>query len=292
MRNNPLFSLATLVLFTAFACSNDKSEMIHAKPIEDVPYYTIDAKKLAQTVTITRDNYGIPHITGPTDESVLFGLAYARAEDHFHVIEDAVISATGRQAEVNGESSVLADYGVHAFRVCELSREEYAAFPNKIKLLCDAYAEGLNYYLKTHPEVKPKLITRFEPWEFLAVERNMWGSFGLSMSGFKEDGFSKYVNDNRREPQVGSNMWAISPVRSKNGKTYLVINPHIPADQPYEVHLKSEEGLNFYGMMAYGMNLIPPVGHNDSLGWSLTVNYPDVGDAFQMRFDDPDDSLK
>jgi acyl-homoserine-lactone acylase len=174
----------------------------------------------------------------------------------------------------------------------EHAKAEYADFNNKAKLLCDAYTAGLNYYLSTHPDVKPQLITRFEPWHFLAVERLMWGSFGFSMTGIRDDEVSAYINNNGLEPKMGSNMWAISPDKTKNGNTYLVINPHIPSDQPYEVHLKSREGLDFYGLMAYGANIIPVLGNNQSIAWSLTVNYPDIGDAFKITFDHPSDTLK
>ncbi len=257
-----------------------------------VEYYTIDPAQMAQTVTISRDHYGVPHISGPTDESVVFGMAYARAEDHFELIENALIGAIGRQAEVAGENGLQNDYMNRAFKINELSRQEYEGLEVKTKLLCDAYAAGINYYLETHPEVSPQLIAQFEPWHFLALERNMWGSFGLGQVGLGDEEVFNYINDNRQEPSVGSNMWAISPKKTKDGKTYLVINPHIPSDQPYEVHLKSEEGWNFYGLLAYGFGIMPVLGHNESMGWSLTVNYPDVGDAFEMSFDHPTDSLK
>ncbi|AHM62825.1 penicillin amidase [Flammeovirgaceae bacterium 311] len=266
-----------------FACSEEK---------DNIAYYQVDPVEMAKTVTISRDKWGIAHIAGPTDESVLFGLAYARAEDHFQSIEDMVIATIGRQAEVSGEGAVSFDYQIRAFKVVEHAKAEYAGFNNKIKLLCDAYTAGLNYYLSTHPEVKPQLITRFEPWHLLAVERMMWGSFGFSHTGIRDDEVSAYINNNSLEPKMGSNMWAISPKKTKNGNTYLVINPHIPSDQPYEVHLKSEEGLDFYGVMAYGANIIPVLGNNQSIAWSLTVNYPDIGDAFRITFDHPTDTLK
>jgi acyl-homoserine lactone acylase PvdQ len=36
---------------------------------------------VARSVTIYRDIWGVPHIYGPTDASVMFGAAYARTED-------------------------------------------------------------------------------------------------------------------------------------------------------------------------------------------------------------------
>lgn len=265
---------------------------VSCKPVKkDVAYYVIDPVQMSSSVTISRDNFGIAHIKGITDESAVFGLAYARAEDHFMLIEQAVIAGIGRLAEIEGESGISSDYRIKAFKINELAQNEYEHFPNKVKLICDAYASGLNYYLQKHPEVTPKRIKHFEPWHFLTVERLMWGTLGFGLTGLSEDAITDYIKY-RKEPKVGSNMWAISPKRSKNGNAYLVINPHIPSDQPYEIHIASNEGLNFYGMMAYGTNILPVVGHNADIGWSLTVNYPDIGDVWEMTFDHPTDSLK
>jgi acyl-homoserine-lactone acylase len=89
------------IYFLLIACSAEK---------DATAYYQVDPVEMAKTVTISRDTWGIAHIEGPTDESVLFGLAYARAEDHFKSIEDIVIASIGRQAEVSGASAVLFDY--------------------------------------------------------------------------------------------------------------------------------------------------------------------------------------
>src|SRR5678815_874415 len=66
-------------------------------------------ERLARSVTIYRDSYGVPHIYGPTDASCVFGYAYAQAEDNFWQVEDNYIQAIGRAAEVNGEEALEAD---------------------------------------------------------------------------------------------------------------------------------------------------------------------------------------
>ncbi|RZK46364.1 MAG: hypothetical protein EOO94_02890 [Pedobacter sp.] len=110
---------------------------VTCKPAKkDVAYYVIDPVQMASSVTISRDNFGIAHINGTTDESAVFGLAYARAEDHFMLIEQAVIAGIGRLAEIEGESGVSSDYRIKAFRINELARNEYKQFPNKVKLIC------------------------------------------------------------------------------------------------------------------------------------------------------------
>src|SRR5210317_2226368 len=150
----PKHLIILLVISIFFSCKQETG------PI----YYKIDPVEMAKTVTIKRDHYGIPHIFGPTDEAVIFGLAFARAEDHFELIENAVISAIGRQAEISGKEGIQNDYMNRAFKINQLSKQEYEGFDIKTKLLCDGYAAGLNHYLATHPEVEPQLIRQFEAW--------------------------------------------------------------------------------------------------------------------------------
>lgn len=52
------------------------------------PRITNRMVEMAQSVTIYRDYYGVPHIYGPTNASVVFGFMYARAEDEFFRIEN------------------------------------------------------------------------------------------------------------------------------------------------------------------------------------------------------------
>ncbi|MFS2021943.1 penicillin acylase family protein, partial [Massilia sp. CT11-108] len=63
----------------------------------------------AKAVTIIRDNWGVPHIYGKTDASVVFGLMYAQCEDNFKGIERNYLYQLGKQAEVDGETNLYTD---------------------------------------------------------------------------------------------------------------------------------------------------------------------------------------
>jgi acyl-homoserine-lactone acylase len=248
-----------------------------------------DADGLARNVTINRDSFGVPHIEGPTDASVVFGLAYAQAEDNFPHLEDSFVRALGRAAEVHGEVSVRDDEMVAALDIVALSRAEYRRSEPRMRALYDAYADGLNFYVARHPEQARALLDHFEPWFPLALLRYKYhllefvGYAGLDPENYRP------VAPNPVEPPQGSNAWAIAPSHSATGAAMLFINPHVgffgPA-QYYEAHLISGEGWNFSGVGRYGFPF-PYMGHSDVLGWAHTDNYPDIGDLYIEQFDDP-----
>ncbi|HUR97414.1 MAG TPA: penicillin acylase family protein, partial [Pyrinomonadaceae bacterium] len=128
----------------------------------------VDAKALAGQVTIYRDVYGVPHVFGKTDASTVFGFAYAQAEDNFWRIEDNYIRSIGRASELYGEETLNNDRLNHALEIPRLAREEYARLDEHTRSICDAYAAGLNFYLSRHPEIKPRLLGKIEPWYPLA----------------------------------------------------------------------------------------------------------------------------
>src|SRR5262245_44229377 len=134
---------------------------------------TIDVKaeQMARKVTIYRDTYGMPHIYAPTDAACVFGLMYAQAEDNFWQLEVDYIRALGRAAEIQGERGLMNDVMRRAFEINRLAMAEYAQADARTRQLCDAFAAGLNFFLATHPQIKPQLITRFEPWHILAFQR-------------------------------------------------------------------------------------------------------------------------
>src|SRR5438477_12557397 len=116
----------------------------------------------ARNVAIIRDDWGIAHVYGKTDADVVFGMIYAQAEDDFNRVETNYINAMGRLAEAEGESAIWADLRMKLFIDPAALQAQYAASPPWLRALMDAWADGLNHYLATHPAVKPRVITRFE----------------------------------------------------------------------------------------------------------------------------------
>jgi penicillin amidase len=273
------------------------------------------SERLARSVTIYRDNFGVPHVFGKTDASVVFGLMYAQCEDNFWQLETDLIRSTGRAAEIEGEKWLASDLAYRAFEVEKLSKVEYERLPAKSKVLCDAFAAGLNYFIARNPQIKPQLITRFEPWSILAFNRmgriNSLGRIGLGQNEIRIGSLESagapqpdhtdldltalqsWFDEMNAEPLEGSNMWAIAPSKSASGKAMLLINPHVGffgGGQRYEARLRSDEGLNVYGFAILGTPYIRS-GFTQNLGWSHTNNYADTIDAYLETFDDPEKPL-
>lgn len=271
--------------------------------------------KLAQTVTIYRDDFGVPHIFGKTDASTVFGLMYAQCEDNFWQLETDLVRALGRQAELEGEKALANDLAYRAFEIETLAKAEYQRLSPQAKAWCDAFAAGLNYFVARRADVKPRLLARFEPWHILAV--NLAGRIaGLGRTGLQPEElrFGAPITDDAAplnqpsldmttlrawfaethdEPQEGSNMWAAAPSKSASHRALLFINPHVGffgGGQRYEAHLHSDEGLNVYGFAILGTPYIRS-GFNQHLGWSHTNNYADTADAYLETFDDPGNPL-
>src|SRR5215813_12865478 len=143
-------------------------------------------ERLARSVTIYRDSYGVPHIYGPTDASCVFGYAYAQAEDNFWQVEDNYLHAIGRAAEVDGESELASDLWCRALETPRRAVEDYGNSSPRLRALCDAMADGLNLYVERNPASRPRLIRRFEPWQVLAFSRYVtYQVFVLSSQGIR-----------------------------------------------------------------------------------------------------------
>ncbi|MEY2883131.1 MAG: hypothetical protein RL490_855 [Pseudomonadota bacterium] len=241
----------------------------------------------AARVSITRDAWGIPHIKGQSDADAVFGMIYAQAEDDFNRVETNFINAQGRLAETEGESAIWRDLRMKLFIKPAALKADYAASPPWLKALMTAWADGLNYYLHTHPQVKPRVITRFEPWMALAFSE---GSIGgdierVSLSQLEAFYTQKQValSDVERgrvavEP-LGSNGMAIAPSHSVNGHALLLINPHTTFYFRSEAQVSSGEGLNAYGASTWGQFFVYQ-GFNANIGWMHTTSGVDVVDEF------------
>jgi acyl-homoserine-lactone acylase len=242
----------------------------------------------AQRVTIIRDNWGVPHVYGKTDADAVFGFLYAQCEDDFPRVELNYITSMGRLAEVEGEEKLYHDLRQRLFYDTLMAENIYKQSPAWLKRLCNAFADGINYYLYTHPEVKPKLIKRYQPWmPFLFSEGSIGGDIeSISVNRLKEfygtgeQIVPEEVEHNEPEPEPrGSNGFAIAPKLSASGNALLLINPHTSFYFRPEVHVSSREGLNAYGAVTWGQFFIYQ-GFNDYCGWMHTSSQADVIDEY------------
>ncbi len=244
----------------------------------------------AEKVTIIRDDFGVPHIYAKTDADVVFGLLYAQAEDDFNRVERNYIWATGRLAEVEGEGALFSDLRARLYMTKTEAIAAYQSAPGWLRDLCDAYADGLNYYLATHPEVKPVLLEHFEPWMPMFFSE---GSIGGDIESIPLAGIKAFYGGSQptapvhlaqnsqfdmREPR-GSNGFAISGSLTESGNAMLLINPHTSFYFRGEVHVVSEEGLNAYGAVTWGQFFVYQ-GFNESTGWMHTSTHVDFMDDF------------
>ena len=244
----------------------------------------------AEAVTIIRDDFGVPHIYAKTDADAVFGMLYAQSEDDFNRVERNYIWATGRLAEIEGEQAIYSDLRARLYMTVDEAKAAYDSAPDWLKALCDAFADGVNYYLLTHPEVRPRLLTAFEPWMPMFFSE---GSIGGDIEQIPLDGIEAFYGngngtatpeDRRRqvsslvEPS-GSNGFAISGKLTESGNAMLLINPHTSLFFRGEIHVVSEEGLNAYGAVTWGQFFVYQ-GFNEDTGWMHTSTYVDFIDEF------------
>ncbi|MEP7211392.1 MAG: penicillin acylase family protein [Alphaproteobacteria bacterium] len=241
----------------------------------------------AARVSIVRDTWGIAHVTGKTDADAVFGMVYAQAEDDFNRVETNYINAMGRLAEAEGEGAIWQDLRMKLFIDPANLKALYGKSPPWLKSLMVAWADGLNYYLATHPDVKPRVITHFEPWMALSfTEGSIGGDIervslaelqtfygGANAPAVPEEHAGVFV-----EP-TGSNGMAVAPSRTADGHALLLINPHTSFFFRSELQMTSGQGLNAYGAATWGQFFIYQ-GFNEHAGWMHTSSGVDVVDEF------------
>jgi acyl-homoserine lactone acylase PvdQ len=242
----------------------------------------------ANEVTIIRDSWGIPHIYGKTDADVVFGLMYAQCEDDFDRVEMNYLDAIGRLAEVRGESALYHDLRARMFLDTTQAMAIYDNSPKWMKKLLNAFADGMNYFLHKNPDVKPALLTRFQPWmPLMFSEGSIGGNITVislnRMQAFYENyKFGATLSDALRRMEAeptGSNGFAIAPARSATGNALFLINPHTSFYFRTEAQMVSEEGLNAYGALTWGQFFIYQ-GFNENCGWMHTSSYSDFLDEY------------
>ena len=262
--------------------------LIAAHPLNNAPERSRWDDRAAR-VTITRDDWGIAHIKGPTDADAVFGMIYAQAEDDFNRIEVNYLNALGRLAEAEGEKALASDLRARLIIDTIAIKQQYAVAPAWLRTLMVAWADGLNFYLAKHPEVRPRVLKRFEPWMPLAfsegsiggdIERGVdlarlsafYGLKGAALAGAPR-------GDAPPEEPTGSNGFAVGPLNTASHKAMMLINPHTSFFFRSELHVTSDEGLDVYGASTWGQFFVYQ-GFNSRAGWMHTSSGADVLDEY------------
>ncbi|UPG94000.1 penicillin acylase family protein [Luteibacter aegosomatissinici] len=255
----------------------------HAADAESTRY-----QREAAATTITRDDWGIAHIHGKTDADAVFGMAYAQAEDDFNRVETNYLVSLGRLSEAEGESALWKDLRQKLFIDDTQLKALYGRSPSWLKALMDSWADGLNYYLATHPDTHPRVITHFEPWMALSFSE---GSIGGDIERVKTSDLQAFYGKDPVGALVqftppgswweptGSNGIAIAPKLTANGHALLLINPHTSFFFRSELQMSSDQGLDAYGAVTWGQFFIYQ-GFNQHIGWMHTSSGIDVVDEF------------
>jgi acyl-homoserine-lactone acylase len=280
-------NIALILIFVSSSLT-----LLHAAETPEVTRW----QREAANVTITRDDWGIAHVYGKTDADAVFGMEYAQAEDDFNRVETNYINAMGRLAETEGESKIYLDLRVKLFIDPADLKKQYTESPAWLKTLMDSFADGLNYYLFKHPEVKPRVIQHFEPWMALSfTEGSIGGDIERVNLTQLEAFYSKaptiqacncvplnetaYVHDSDPPEPTGSNGMAIAPSNTAGHHALLLINPHTSFFFRSELQMASDQGLDAYGAVTWGQFFIYQ-GFNEHTGWMHTSSGVDAVDDY------------
>ncbi len=260
-----------------------------------------DAASLAAQVQIRRTAYGVPHIQADTLEAVAFGFGYCQAEDHWPNILRGMIGVRGELAATFGPDeakdgdgkNLKSDLFNRQFRVYQRAVDSYHKLDPDYRAMCEGFAAGLDYYVEKHREALPDWVPTVTGHDVVA-----YGFAGVMRFAFNR---GKVIEDFLKaqgvetallcpddgDVEVGSNMWALAPSRSRSGQAILLGNPHqpwSPVATYYEAQLTVPGKLNFYGSTFIGRPVLT-TGWNEQLGWSHTVNYPDLEEIYELALD-------
>jgi penicillin amidase/acyl-homoserine-lactone acylase len=260
------------------------------------------AKAQSYDVEILRDGLGIPHVYGKKDVDTAFGLGYVQSEDDFSTLQSVVLATRGKLAAQIGSSAAQGDFVVQFMGVWDTVDAQYdSKVPVHIQQIAQAYADGINLYAAQNIEQVSRYLLPVNAKDVIAgftFKNPMFYGFDKALGVLvnpdiphefarlpEADNANVFNWQPAQHLPIGSQGIAIAPHRSADGLTHLLINSHQPLRGPvawYEARLYSEEGWDMVGSTFPGAPLIVH-GHNQHLGWSNTVNKPDLVDIYKLK---------
>jgi acyl-homoserine-lactone acylase len=230
----------------------------------------------ADSATLYRDTWGVPHIYADSETAGAYALGYATAEDRLADIYQNIHIALGTAAEHFGKEFVMTDMAMRMARNRDVCRDFYDKAPANLRDMSEAYVRGVEAYAKEHPEKVPDYGFPIEPWHTAAVGRAMILQWPLGT-------LMDELNDRKGAPDYGSNGWAVSPGRTAENCAIVMADPHLTWEHLavfYEARFHGGD-LHMNGFFLAGAPLVA-IGHTEHVGWACTTGGPDTGDVFTL----------
>jgi len=243
-----------------------------------------------ENIEIVRDSFGIPFVYAPTNAEAAYGVAWAQCEDNFNIMQETFAAARGKTGTLLGPDGAVIDFIMQMFQISEFveSRYEQDVSPEYDAILT-AYAEGVNRYAELHPEeVLLKglgNIKKHEILEIFVLNFLVNNNAVLDIAKVMDNKMDLYPTLGRYQGG-GSNAMAYSPLKTTDGRAYLVGNPHQPIDGPasfWEVGIKTDEGLDIFGATFVAGGITPFIAVTPNFAWTHTTNYDDYSDVFELK---------
>lgn len=270
----------------------------------------------AYRATIRRTSYGVAHVKADDLGSLLFGQAYAFAQDHACTLADQIVKVRSERALYFGPGDqdvhLGSDFAYLALDLTARAQLALDAAPDDVKAAIAGYTAGYNQYLRDTPSAQLPGWCAGEPWvkEITPLDLTAYyldlGILGsanqlipyiaaaqppgspLQLPGGPLAGLGTLTSGG-----FGSNGWALGAEKSAAGGGMVVSNPHFPwygELKLWESHLTIPGELDIYGV---GLMGVPGVliGFSEYLGWAHTFSTGNRFTFYRLTLD-PDDPTK
>ncbi len=270
---------------------------------------TLADSGLSAPVTIGRDSAGVVTITAQSDRDADFALGFVHAQDRLFQMEFMRRLAAGRLSEVLGSVTLRTDRLMRLLGLAHQADTQYETASPELRTSLDAYADGVNAFLKWHGFPLPPefLLLGVEPEPWRPTDSLLWGrlmAWQLSgnagqeiqnerlRGGVSPDLLALLLREESRHASLpgfapsrsASNNWAISGAHTASGAPILANDPHLGLTAPatwYMVRISTPSGVRV-GATAPGLPLLV-IGSNGKVAWGFTTTHSDTQDLFEVR---------
>lgn len=248
-----------------------------------------DTPAQARSVTIYRDDHGVPHIYADREADGYYGLGYVQGEDQLELQLRFFLAARGEEAAVFGSEHLATDHLARLWRHADEARAGFSRLSPELQQNYRAYVAGLTRYMRDHPDRVPAWAPRLEPWDPVALSRwLLWLGYqaGEGLRNCQAGGVqlaAAHAAGLERASVAASNQWVLAPWRTAMNAMVVLSDPHGGIDGSFVYEFRMRAGA--LDVAGYAMGALPLLANNRQVSWGMTTGAPDVADCYEIAVD-------